>query len=817
MSYNINDLFVARNSRSGSYQIEQSLRFNNPTDTHYLNRTPSTDGNRRTFTYSGWHKFVGMPDASNNRRIFGARSANTDSGWFSFHMRPDGDNRLEVQLWNHSVNVDNRIRDFSAWYHLVLAVDTTQATATDRVKVYINGVQATYTNNSGSGISGFSQNLDLAVNDNAAIHNIGNFNNDTGGTNMMPMYAAEIHFVDGTALDQYDFGEFDDNGVWRPINVSGLTYGTNGYYLNFSNSSDLGEDQAGSNDWTANNFTTSGTGTDVMDDTPTKNWATLNAIDPSPAPLSEGNLKVTGTNSGWSHRRSTFAMSSGKWYWEDTISAVNYIRAGVVKAGASFNENVGQNADGWGFQAGPAASTAQIFNNDSGTNYGTTVSSGETLGFAFDADTGKMWVRNSSGFMSSGDPVAGTNPAMTAGAGTYFAAGSGYETTEQNLFNFGQRAFAYTPPTGFSALNTSNLPAPDIADGSQYFNTILWTGNGGQTRSLTGVGFQSDFTWMKRRDAGQQHMTYDAVRGAGAGKMLVTNATAAEGSDGAGYTDSQYGYISSFDTDGFSVNDGASSTTGGWVNSLNHTYVAWNWLASNTSGSSNTAGSITSTVSANPTAGFSIITYTGNGTGGATVGHGLGVAPSMVIFKNRDGGEWVIYNKVIGATKNVILSAINKAGTYSGWFNNTEPTSNVLSLGSDADVNRLNDDIVAYCFAEVEGYSKFGSYTGNGSASDGPFVWCGLRPAMVIIKNITTNSNWIIRDSARSLYNPVQPSLYPNLEDGEISNFPMDFLSNGFKIRDDNGVFNTSGDDYIFMAWAENPFGGEGVSPATAR
>jgi hypothetical protein len=307
--------------------------------------------------------------------------------------------------------------------------------------------------------------------------------------------------------------------------------------------------------------------------------------------------------------------------------------------------------------------------------------------------------------------------------------------------------------------------------------------------------------WGKSRNDTYNHALEDSVRGVS--RWLGSNSTIAE-------TYTPGAEVTSFDTDGFSLG------TGGIYNASSTTYVGWNWKAGGTA-SSNTSGSITSTVSANPTAGFSIITYTGNGTSGATVGHGLGVAPSMVIFKNRDGGEWVVYNKVIGATKNLILSAINRAGTYSGWFNDTEPTSTVLSLGSEADVNRLNDDIVAYCFAEVEGYNKFGSYTGNGSASDGPFVYCGLKPAMVIIKNITTNSNWIIRDSARSTYNPVSPSLYPNLGNAEINNFPMDFLSNGFKIRDDNGVFNTSGDDYIFMCFAENPFGGSGVSPATAR
>jgi hypothetical protein len=207
-----------------------------------------------------------------------------------------------------------------------------------------------------------------------------------------------------------------------------------------------------------------------MSDTPTTNWATLNAVDPSSAPLSEGNLKVTGTSGGWSHRRSTFAMSSGKWYWEATVffTGSDYSHTGVVKAEAAFDNHVGQNAYGWGFQS----DDGKIYNNGSGTSYGSGVATGTVLGVAFDADTGKMWVRNASGYYNSGDPAAGTNPAMTAGSGTYFAAGSAYPTSAGDEFNFGQRAFAYTPPTGFKALNTSNLSAPTVKDGSEYFNTV---------------------------------------------------------------------------------------------------------------------------------------------------------------------------------------------------------------------------------------------------------------------------------------------------------------------------------------------------------
>jgi len=440
------------------------------------------------------------------------------------------------------------------------------------------------------------------------------------------------------------------------------------------------------------------------------------------------------------------------------------------------------------------------------STYGNTYGVNDVIGVAFDADNGDLYFYKNGTIQNSGT-AAFTGLDMTDGF--YPAVGYWGDFT----FNFGQRAFDISSiPSGYSALNTSNLPAPTVKDGSQYFDTVLWTGNG-TTQTITGVGFQSDFVWVKSRSGGVNHLQFDAVRGFGSGKELSSDNTNVEG----GMSTNLYGYVSGVGSDSISVVAGTSGAN--YVNYSATTYVAWNWLASNTSGSSNTDGSITSTVSANPTAGFSIVTYTGNGTAGATVGHGLGVAPAFFVVKSRSHAhEWIVYHKIIGATKYLVLQDRNSAGTYTPHWNDTEPTSTVFTVGTAGDVNGSSKTFVAYCFAEVESYSKFGSYTGNGSASDGPFVYCGFRPAMVIIKNITTTlTNWIIRDSARSPYNQVSPSLYPNLGDAEINNFPMDFLSNGFKIRDDNGVFNTSGNDYVFMCFAENPFGGSGVSPATAR
>jgi hypothetical protein len=335
---------------------------------------------------------------------------------------------------------------------------------------------------------------------------------------------------------------------------------------------------------------------------------------------------------------------------------------------------------------------------------------------------------------------------------------------------------------------------------------VLYNGNT-TTQSITGVGFQPDFTWIKYRDATSNHGLFDVIRGAG--ESLASNTTGAEQTQ----TDS----LTSFDSDGFSLGDNTES--GPDVNYRTGGYVAWNWLASNTSGSSNTAGSITSTVSANPSAGFSIVSYTGTGAN-ATVGHGLGVAPAMMIIKDRDAQtRWIVYHQTQGNAGYLRLDDAAAFNSDSTVFNNTSPSSTVFSVGTSANTNPNGNDVIAYCFAEVESYSKFGSYTGNGS-DDGPFVYCGFRPAFVMFKKSDNTGNWWMFDTARNEYNYVDKMLAADATSSESNIYideRIDILSNGFKLRDLNTGLNANTSTYIFMALAENPFGGSGVSPATAR
>lgn len=338
---------------------------------------------------------------------------------------------------------------------------------------------------------------------------------------------------------------------------------------------------------------------------------------------------------------------------------------------------------------------------------------------------------------------------------------------------------------------------------TDYFNTVLYAGNNGASQSITGVGFKPDFVWIKNRTDGRNHVLTDIVRGVT--KTLFSQSTSAE------VTNPTDGYLSSFDSDGFSVSQGS-------VNNENvcatDNYVSWNWLASNTSGSSNTAGSITSTVAANTTAGFSIVSYTGTGAN-ATVGHGLGVTPKMIIIKGRDTTfDWVVWFSGFSTTQRILLNS-SDAISAGGW--NTLPTSSVFGLGTQLNINQSGSALIAYCFADVKGFSKFGSWTGNAS-TDGPFIYTGFKPAFIMIKNSNAAATgWSMWDSKRNTYNLVNTYLQANDAGAEGTQAFADFLSNGIKIRDSNSFCNGSGNSIIYMAFAENPFVTSGGIPVTAR
>ncbi len=347
-----------------------------------------------------------------------------------------------------------------------------------------------------------------------------------------------------------------------------------------------------------------------------------------------------------------------------------------------------------------------------------------------------------------------------------------------------------------------------INKSSLHFNTKLYTGNGTAIGSggqaITGVGFQPDWTWIKLRNGAAQHVLFDVVRGVT--KRIYSSTDSAESTNSETLT--------AFGTDGFTLGNNAG------VNENSDTYVAWNWKAGNAQGSSNTDGSINTTyTSVNTTAGFSISQYTGNGSGGATVGHGLGVVPGLIFIKNLSSAStnWGVYHKSLGGTKALFLDLANQADTNIKYFNNTDPTNQVFSLGTYNDENANGENYIAYCFAEKAGYSKFGSYTGNGNA-DGTFVYTGFKPAWIMIKCSSHGSNnWVMLDNKREGFNPDNDRLYADSTSAESDTDVVDILSNGFKNRF-TGSTSNGAQTYVFMAFAAEPLVanvGGGV-PATA-
>ena len=784
---------------TSEYQISRSLRFNSA-DSAYLNRTPASATDRRTFTWSAWVK---RGTLSSYTTMFSGVGSGSVMDYISF----DTNNKFLISAFNgvdYIITTLGVFRDPSAWYHLVVAVDTTQATASNRIKLYVNGVNQTDTSGSYP-----TQNYDTQINNNVIQYVGYNQYNYWSG------YLTEVNFIDGQALTPSSFGETNSNtGVWQPKAYTG-TYGTNGFYLNFSDNSNttaatLGKDYSGNgNNWTPNNFSvTAGVGNDSLLDTPTPygtdtglggevrgNYCTLNPLVKPYGTnnFSNGNLAVA-PDGNWNAAVGTISMITGKWYWE-FVSGEQNCFFGIQAIGQNYTTINPQN-----FTGGTVLLCDDNQKMVDGTRSAYTATghgAGVVVGVAVDMDASLInFYKNG---VDQGSISFATNKAVVPIIIPYYS-------TYTHTVNFGQRPFTYTAPSGYKALCTTNLPTPAIGASptslaSDFFNTVLWTGDGSQTRSITGVGFQPDFTWMKiRADTGQDHQLYDAVRGAGGGKNLSTNTQAAEGTVNS-YLDSDYGYLSSFDSDGFSVNDGAVATTGGYVNYSGRTYVAWNWKA-NGAGSSNTAGSITSTVSASTTSGFSVVTYAST-TG--TVGHGLGVAPTVIIMKGRNvTDQWAVYHISTGNTYAIPLNSTGAGDVNSAFWNNTTPTSTVFSQGSwDDGYNK-----VAYCFAPIAGYSAFGSYTGNGSA-DGPFVYTGFRPAYVMVKRTSSSgTNWQILDTKRSTYNVMGDYLYASASNAEAydANVGIDSLSNGFKIRGTDGNTNTNSATYIYMAFAENPF-----------
>ena len=504
--------------------------------------------------------------------------------------------------------------------------------------------------------------------------------------------------------------------------------------------------------------------------------------------FADGNLALSGYTASTS-AYGTFGLSSGKWFWQ--IVAQANAMAGIA-ATPNGSQYPGQASDSYAMDL----TNGTKYNNGSSATYGSgEITAGNVIGVGFDADAGTLKF-----YDSDGNDIGTAYSSLTSGP--YYPVFRNGNSANISI-NFGQTgAFTFTP-SGYNSLTVLNFADPAIADPGDHFNTVLYTGNGTTGQSITGVGFQPDWVWTKIRSPNAySHQLFDAVRGAG--KNLQSNNTNAEG-------DLTSEFIS-FDSNGFTIDDVNQN-----VNENSSTYVSWNWKA-NGSGASNEDGSINTTAtSANTTAGFSISTFTGNQTSGATFGHGLGVAPKMVIVKERSpaGNNWKVGHDAMGWGKYIALDTNAAQVTDSAHWNDTAPSSTVVTLGNDTGINQNTATYVAYCFAEVEGYSKISSYVGNGNA-DGPYVNCGFKPAWVIGKRIGGSGgyfDWWLFDSKRPGFNVTNERIHPNNSQGtDTGAGSLDLVSNGFKIRTNTSSMNSSGDTIIFMAFAESPF-----KTATAR
>ena len=932
-----------------SHSIDQSLRFEDA-DTAYLYDPSSgrSAGNRRTWTFSAWVKVTNLGSGTQNY-ILGATTDNYVADWSIFFFGSD-----ELTFYGYTtspsptaeryqLHTKGVFRDPSAWYHIVLAWDTTQSTEADRIILYVNGSRVT-------DLDTYNRpdlNYEEAFINNTAQQDIGRAATAAYG---FDGYMAEVNFIDGQALGPTSFGE-TKAGIWIPKDTSGLTFGSNGYRLQFQDSSALGDDTSGN---TGNDFTSSGlAATDVVLDSPTNNFCVLNPLftnGGTAQSLSEGNLEFT-SDSNYALANGTFAMRSGKWYWETLIKTwvsvpIVGITQGTNTAGNSYvGYDPNGNVKGFGYDSGGFIYGA----TGDGTAAGAALASGQTtyttgdiIGCSFDADAGELKFYKNNSLIYT---VSSINEH------DWMPANSGYNSGV-NIVNFGQDSsfannktsgsaaasddngvgdFYYSPPSGFLALCSANLPDPAIdpaedEESSDHFNTVLYTGTGTTDQSVTGVGFQPDWNWIKSRSDSYAHWLSDSVRGAG--KALRTGSTTA--SDLEEYT--TLPIFLSFDSDGFTV-DVDTATANGTTNGSSSTFVAWNWLAGGTTpttqtykvvvdndgankyrfrnnadsatfatyaptielqeggtyvfdwsddgtngvvsaqghpirfsttsngthgggteyttgvvkddsaytttitvaagaptlyyycqyhsgmggqvntdnhGSSNFEGDVQSKVSANTKSGFSVVSWTQRSSSfnDNQVGHGLSQAPELVIGKTRTQSSgawgWHVFAEPKGVSNYLFLNNTTAATPSSNIWNPV----NTTVFNASRFLMEASSPAIAYCFHGVDGYSKIGSYIGNGYAN-GPFIYTGFRPAWVMIKRTNLADNWYIFDNKRSGFNFDNDALSPNLTLDEFDGISYDFidlLSNGFKMRDTYAGRNTAGGEDIYLAFAEQPF-----------
>ena len=763
----------------------------------------------------------------------------------------DTDNALKSISYTGSAYVyDYRtaalFRDTTSWYHIWVQIDTTDGTQADRFKLYVNGVRITVFSNAGL-IADGSPDI-RGFNEDGLIAYFGHTNTSYGGN----VYYSDWYFIDGSAVSPVDtVGEFK-GGVFIPKSYS-PTFGNNGFNLKFDqvgvgspSSSTIGADSSGSSRHFISTAGTDAVASDcAMPDSPENNFCTMNPLHfratYGMATLSEGNLAYgsTGLSSSWGAQFSTFNLNSGKWYAEVLTKGNTSCSIGVMNVGhygyQHFLVQNPQNATGnWTLFMDGTDTKSRLNGSLADPTY-TAFNNDQVLGIALNADDKELsfYVDGTlqTGLGSSGviDISTGgsSNDAWSFTANTANGVSltfvwnfgqdssfAGDETATSNADANGNGTFHTAPPSGYLALCSANLEDSTIGPNSttqsdDYFNIILYDGDGATTQDITGVGFQPDWTWIKEVSSTSGHVLADSNRGYD--KYLTSNEN----------VDESNGVLNSVLSNGFrTTNSGATNEDG-------ESYVAWNWLANGgtaTATISESGNNPAAVVQANPTAGFSIVTYTGTG-GTGTIAHGLGALPNMIIIKNRDRDiNWLVYHRNLSATNAYLhLENTDVEATNNAFFSNSGHSTTTFSIGNSNHTNADGEALVAYCFADIEGYSKFGTYTANG-VDDGSFVHLGFRPSFVMLKNTSNNTNggnWVMMDDTRlgddvGAINPILSHITANTNAAEFdsASYPLaDFLSNGFKLRlggTGSGVArnvnNAAGNIYIYMAFASSPF-----------
>lgn len=846
---------------SKTFPVLNSLRFTGNSGC-YLSRTQTTPTNQYVWTRSFWVKKASNGADFGSQLLFAAYTGSQSNYTYSYFNSSDQLYFSRTSNIGH-IHSNNRFVDNTAWYHFVVIWDTAAAS-----KMYVNGVEVSYAQQEGAGTYSTSLNYPGISEIIGATYN--------GGGPYSSFNMAEVIMVDGQALGPSYFGQTNASGQWVPKGYTG-TFGANGYYLKFTDiattsgsNSGLGKDFSGNGNYFNTNSMTVGSGGIGITpaylysssiDVPWSGPAGNNVQPPGNYPTINSNsagvdgtyLYYAGMSAyGRTHQIATQSIPrTGKWYWEvlvgDTGNSSGYPVIGLFGPDyARYPTNIypGQAAQdgGLGFGSYTPANYTFIYGgtssnmntgiftsggyyNSTSYYYGGAFGTSTTLMFAYDADTARLWFGVGGTWLFSGNPAAGTNwiGQLTVGK-DYWPGLCPYATTGAML-NCGQQPFQYSIPSGFKTICSTNLPEPAVTKPNTHFDVNLYTGTGA-SRSITNTGaFKPDLVWIKSRSsAAYNPRWFDSIRGAG---YAISS-----GGSAAQFTEANA--LTSFDSTGFSL---GSDTTGGGVNTSGVTYAAWQWKGSGTT-VNNTSGSITSTVCVNTTAGFSIVRYTGNQTAGATVGHGLGVAPKLIIAKGYGvvtswpvyHGNW--YTPSTPQTTWFLLNAVQGTTSAQEW-NNTAPTSTVFSVGNASANDNQVTPTIAYCFAEIDGYSSFGSYVGTGSETGTCPIYCGFRPRFILIKNISSayGADWIMYDTARDTYNDGGKTLYPNTAGAEADNrtpySAFKIFANGFKPK---GIYygytvgsgesaytayaasgnyyetNVSGYTYIYAAFADLPF-----------